>query len=67
MVDANTSGSGPGAMAHRAVVEASDPAPLRCCCGRDDCVFLRHNCTILEGVEKDVHNAAKMGQVSASF
>ncbi len=36
---------------------------LRCCCGRDDCVFLRHNCSVLLTVERDVHTAAKMGQV----
>jgi hypothetical protein len=39
---------------------------LHCCCGRSDCVFLRHNCTVLESVEKDVHVAAKMGQVSVA-
>lgn len=44
--------------------ESSSPAPLRCCCGRDDCVFLKHNCLVLDNVEKDVYAAAKMGQVS---
>lgn len=39
------------------------PPELRCCCGREDCVFLRHNCSILLSVERDVHTAAKMGQV----
>lgn len=41
----------------------SEPDPLRCCCGSDECVVLRHNCNVLEGVEKDVHMAAKLGQV----
>ncbi|RKU49471.1 hypothetical protein DL546_009901 [Coniochaeta pulveracea] len=37
---------------------------LRCCCGRDDCIYLKHNCSVLDSVEKDVLTAAKMGQVS---
>ncbi|KAK0643939.1 hypothetical protein B0T16DRAFT_416895 [Cercophora newfieldiana] len=41
---------------------AAQPAELRCCCGREECVFLRHNCTVLLSVERDVHTAAKMGQ-----
>ncbi|KAK4185497.1 hypothetical protein QBC35DRAFT_516887 [Podospora australis] len=40
----------------------SQPEDLRCCCGREDCVFLRHNCSVLLTVERDVHAAAKMGQ-----
>ncbi|KAL2257197.1 hypothetical protein VTK26DRAFT_525 [Humicola hyalothermophila] len=40
----------------------SQPDELRCCCGKDDCVFLRHNCAVLSSVERDVHAAAKMGQ-----
>ncbi|KAM7205416.1 myosin-11 [Naviculisporaceae sp. PSN 640] len=35
---------------------------MRCCCGREECVFLRHNCSVLLSVERDVHVAAKMGQ-----
>ncbi|KAI1820422.1 hypothetical protein F4861DRAFT_61463 [Xylaria intraflava] len=35
---------------------------MQCCCGSPECVFLRHNCTILNNVEKDVHQAARMGQ-----
>jgi hypothetical protein len=47
------------------VVEASTktPDPMQCCCGSPACVFLKHNCTVLESVEKDVHTAARMGQV----
>ncbi|KAI6361786.1 hypothetical protein MCOR25_006404 [Pyricularia grisea] len=41
----------------------SESVKIQCCCGRPDCVFLKHNCSVLESVEKDVHTAAKMGQV----
>jgi hypothetical protein len=37
--------------------------PLKCCCGSIECVLLRHNCSVLDGVEKDVYTAARMGQV----
>ncbi|KAK3317037.1 hypothetical protein B0H66DRAFT_310844 [Apodospora peruviana] len=43
-------------------VVGSQPADLRCCCGKEECVFLRHNCSVLLSVERDVHAAAKMGQ-----
>ncbi|KAI2640171.1 hypothetical protein GGS21DRAFT_401907 [Xylaria nigripes] len=35
---------------------------MKCCCGSPECVFLRHNYAILNNVEKDVHQAARMGQ-----
>ncbi|KAI1751391.1 hypothetical protein F4782DRAFT_505920 [Xylaria castorea] len=35
---------------------------LKCCCGSLECIFLRHNNAILDNVEKDVHQAARMGQ-----
>ncbi|KAI0973945.1 hypothetical protein F4678DRAFT_392064 [Xylaria arbuscula] len=35
---------------------------LKCCCGSLECVFLRHNNAVLDNVEKDVHQAARMGQ-----
>ncbi|KAF5121878.1 hypothetical protein E5D57_012349 [Metarhizium anisopliae] len=35
---------------------------LHCCCGSDECLLLRRNCSILESVEKDVHIAAQLGQ-----
>ena len=44
-------------------VVGAQPAELRCCCGREECAFLRHNCSVLLSVERDVHTAAKMGQV----
>ncbi|KAK3942893.1 myosin-11 [Diplogelasinospora grovesii] len=43
-------------------LKPSQPTALRCCCGREECVFLRHNCSVLASVERDVHTAAKMGQ-----
>ncbi|KAK3899271.1 hypothetical protein C8A05DRAFT_37124 [Staphylotrichum tortipilum] len=43
-------------------VAANQPDELRCCCGNEECVFLRHNCSILSSVERDVHTAARMGQ-----
>jgi hypothetical protein len=43
----------------------NQPGDLRCCCGKEDCVFLKHNCSVLSSVERDVHTAARMGQVSS--
>lgn len=57
-----------GAMggAAAATATASKPDDLQCCCGRQECAFLRHNCSVLLSVERDVHVAAKMGQVCCS-
>lgn len=44
-------------------VADSEPETLQCCCGNTDCVYLKHNCSVLDSVEKDVHTAAKLGQV----
>ncbi|KAJ5979928.1 hypothetical protein N7481_007226 [Penicillium waksmanii] len=38
------------------------PANLRCCCGRQDCALLEHNSLALEGLEKDLATAARLGQ-----
>ncbi|CZR53272.1 uncharacterized protein PAC_03150 [Phialocephala subalpina] len=35
---------------------------LRCCCGRTDCAYLRHNCLALDDLEKEVRTAAQLGQ-----
>jgi hypothetical protein len=40
---------------------------LRCCCGRDDCALLEHNNVALEGLEKDLETAARLGQVRPFF
>jgi len=39
------------------------PAILECCCGSVDCERLKQNCAVLDTVEKDVHTAARLGQV----
>ena len=36
---------------------------VRCCCGRADCAFLKHNCSALDELEREVRTAAKLGQV----
>ncbi|KAJ5580176.1 uncharacterized protein N7459_006161 [Penicillium hispanicum] len=38
------------------------PTTLRCCCGRDDCLLLEHNNVALDGLEKDLATAARLGQ-----
>ncbi|KAK1580607.1 uncharacterized protein LY79DRAFT_298756 [Colletotrichum navitas] len=40
----------------------NDGSRIQCCCGRTDCVYLRHSRSVLETVEKDVHTAAKLGK-----
>jgi hypothetical protein len=61
--------AGDAAMDALALVgDRSIPSPaLHCCCGKVDCVLLKENCDVLESVEKDVHTAAKLGQVRGSF
>lgn len=44
--------------------EPQQLSEMTCCCGRVDCALLKRNCSILETVEKDVHTAAQLGQVS---
>jgi hypothetical protein len=36
---------------------------LKCCCGRTECAFLKHNCSALDDLEKEVRTAAQLGQV----
>lgn len=38
--------------------------PATCCCGNAACAYLKHNQSALEGLERDVRTAAKLGQVS---
>ncbi|KIN05697.1 hypothetical protein OIDMADRAFT_154101 [Oidiodendron maius Zn] len=40
---------------------SSIPNP-RCCCGKTDCAYLRHNCTALDDLEQEVRTAAQLGQ-----
>ncbi|RYP16323.1 hypothetical protein DL767_010197 [Monosporascus sp. MG133] len=49
-------------MESHSTTQAETALPMKCCCGRLNCVFLRHNCSVLDSVEKDVHTAARMGQ-----
>jgi hypothetical protein len=37
---------------------------LRCCCGKQDCAYLKHNCVALDDLEQEVRTAAQLGQVS---
>lgn len=64
----------PGDMAARDALRAiqastnsNATSPMRCCCGIDECNFLKHNYSVLDSVEKDVHVAARMGQVCRQF
>ncbi|KAJ5355728.1 hypothetical protein N7517_010337 [Penicillium concentricum] len=41
---------------------SSPTTTLRCCCGRNDCALLEHNNVALEGLEKDLETAARLGQ-----
>lgn len=42
-------------------------ADLHCCCGQEECAFLRNNHDALEGLEKDLETAARLGQVRKCF
>lgn len=49
----------------------SVPAPdtdtdsaLQCCCGRLDCAYRTHTCSVLEAVQRDARTAGELGQVS---
>jgi hypothetical protein len=37
---------------------------LRCCCGKKDCAYLKHNCVALDDLEQEVRTAAQLGQVN---
>ncbi|KAK4109172.1 hypothetical protein N656DRAFT_360554 [Canariomyces notabilis] len=64
MADLSSTDAGPSQDAMGRSAGTAQPGDLRCCCGKEDCAFLKHNCSILLSVERDVHMAAKMGQVS---
>lgn len=48
--------------AHHATTTPSSEM-VKCCCGRTDCAFLKHNCSALDDLEKEVRTAAQLGQV----
>ncbi|KAJ5109738.1 hypothetical protein N7532_002383 [Penicillium argentinense] len=52
----------PPVAARAGIPTYSTPTTLRCCCGRLDCALLEHNTVALEGVEKDLETAARLGQ-----
>jgi hypothetical protein len=41
------------------------PSTLRCCCGRPDCAYLQRSYAALEGLEKDLATAARLGKVKS--
>ncbi len=48
-------------------MRASMERPSSCCCGNLQCAYLEHNNAALEGLENQLENAARIGQVSAGF
>lgn len=38
-----------------------------CCCGNDACAYLKKNESALEGLERDVRTAARLGQVCSDL
>ena len=38
-------------------------AELKCCCGRKECAVLEYNNAALEGLERDLDMAARLGRV----
>ncbi|KAI1814443.1 hypothetical protein GGS20DRAFT_413048 [Poronia punctata] len=47
---------------HSQLATSTETPPMRCCCGSLQCIFLRHNYSLLDNLERDVHQAARMGQ-----
>ncbi|KAL2824770.1 hypothetical protein BDW59DRAFT_172700 [Aspergillus cavernicola] len=41
---------------------STSQADLHCCCGRKECAYLQNNHVALEGLEKDLETAARLGQ-----
>ena len=67
MADTPATGTTPPQNTMAIVGAAGDqPGQLRCCCGNEECIYLRHSSSVLSSVERDVHTAARMGQVSPS-
>ncbi|KIH87525.1 hypothetical protein SPBR_04608 [Sporothrix brasiliensis 5110] len=54
--------SGTSTPLSRTTQQGAPDGALQCCCGQIGCVYLQHNCTVLESVENDVRTAAKLGQ-----
>lgn len=39
------------------------PHALPCCCGNRECAYLQHSQAAVQGLERDVRQAAKLGSV----
>lgn len=37
---------------------------IKCCCGSEDCAFLKHNQSALTSLERDICTASRIGKVS---
>ena len=49
-------------------MRASKERPTSCCCGNlQKCPYLKHNIAALDGLESQLENAARIGQVSGCF
>lgn len=48
---------------HQNIPVSETGGKLRCCCGKEDCAYLKYSNVALEGLEKDVRTAATLGQV----
>jgi hypothetical protein len=44
-----------------------EKANIQCCCGRQSCAFLEHSNAVLEGLEKDLLSAARIGQACKTY
>jgi hypothetical protein len=55
------------AVANNAAASAAGNSRQQCCCGRSDCAYLEHNNAALEGLERDLEKAARLGQVRANI
>lgn len=48
-------------------IQGSMERPSSCCCGNLQCAYLEHNNAALDGLENQLENAARIGQVGACF
>lgn len=48
-------------------MRGSTERPASCCCGNLHCAYLEHNNAALEGLENQLENAARIGQVCHAY
>ena len=53
----------PSSASPASYIPATRP-PIACCCGNIACAYLQHNESALDGLERDVSTAARLGKVS---